>query len=97
MTGSAPRSTITLRALPGATISLPLVDPDISRMVRATAEAIAERTGVRLISLVSDDESVTAMLEGSQLVAVGFAAELRRVTDAWHERKFGMPLWGATT
>lgn len=97
MKGAVPHSSITLRALPGAIISAPLADADILRMVRASAEAIAERTGVALVSLESDDESVTATLEGAQIVAVGFAAELRRSTDAWHLRKFGMPLWGAVS
>lgn len=85
------RASITLRALQGS----PLLDPVVRDIVVATANAIAERNGVRLTYLSASDRSVTAELEGTRLMALGFAAELRRLTDAWYRKKFGEPtLWG---
>jgi hypothetical protein len=75
----------------------PLRDPELARIVIATAEAIAERTGVRLVSIAHDDSSVTASIDGPPLVATGFAAELRRVTARWFARKYGVPETGAAS
>lgn len=86
-----PRSTITLRALSGQ----PLHDPKVRDIVIATARAIAERNGVDLMSLTATDESITAELAANRLAALGFAAELRRVTGAWFMHKSGgQSLWG---
>jgi len=80
--------------------SAPLRDPEVARMVRATAEAIAERTGVRLLALELDDAGVVATLEAPAIAATGFAAELRRVTARWFARRHAAPetgpgsLWG---
>lgn len=83
-------STLRLEALEG----VPLADPKVRAMVLATAGAIAERVGVRVQSLVADDRSVTITLEADRIGAVGLGAELRRVTNAWYEGKFGQgPLW----
>ncbi|MDX2116321.1 MAG: hypothetical protein SFZ24_11980 [Planctomycetota bacterium] len=85
------RSSITLRALEGR----PLLDPAARDMVIAMAHAIAERNGVGLSGLATSDDSITVELEGTRLMALGFAAELRRLTDAWYSRKFGeTSLWG---
>lgn len=85
------RSTITLRALVGA----PLHDTKVRDIVMATASAIAERNGVTLTALCANDDSVTAELAANRLVALGFAAELRRVTGAWYAHKSGgQSLWG---
>lgn len=63
-------------------------------MVVASAEGIAERTGVRLVSIEVDDGGVTALVEGDRLMAIGFAAELRRLTGSWYARKHpGQRLW----
>lgn len=78
----------------------PLRDPELARIVRSTAEAIAERTGVRLVKLELDDAGVTATLDAPAIVATGFAAELRRVTARWFARRHGAAetgegsLWG---
>lgn len=88
-----PTHTVRLRALAGR----PLADPELRRIVVAAAEAIAEREGVRLASLQADDAGVTAEIEGGAVEAVGFAAELRRVTDAWYVGKYDVgPLWGTS-
>ena len=84
-------STIHLRALSGE----PLTNTSIRRIVRSTAHAIAERVGIRLIELSMESDRVTATLESSRLAAIGFAAELRRVTNRWHEGRTGeSTLWG---
>jgi len=89
---SAPaRSSVTLRALEGR----PLSDAALREMVVATARAIAERQGVDLLELATAEDSVTATLASGQIEAVGFAAELRRVTETWYTRKYGRrTLWG---
>lgn len=71
----------------------PLKDERIRDTVLATARAIAERTGVSVLELTTDDSSITAKLETPRVAALGFIAELRRLTNTWHERKFGSPLW----
>lgn len=84
-------STVRLRALAGR----PLDDPVVRDTVIATAHAIAERTGVSLISIESEGDAVLATLAADKLAALGFLAELRRLTEAWYARKFGEPeLWG---
>lgn len=85
-------TTLRLRALEGA----PLEDDRIRVMVLATARALAERSGVGVRELVSDSTSVTLTLELDQIAAIGFVAELRRVTNAWYQGKFDAgPLWVA--
>jgi hypothetical protein len=85
------RSSITLRALAGQ----PLRDRKVRDIVIATASAIAERNGVTLTELAATDDSITAELAANRLVALGFAAELRRVTGAWFAHKnAGQSLWG---
>ncbi len=84
-------SRVRLRALEG----LPLADPVVRDMVVATAHAIAERTGIALTDLTTEPDSVTATLAADKLAALGFLAELRRLTSAWYETKFREgPMWG---
>ncbi len=89
----APRERASLSLLaerPGA-----LDDQRIAATVRSSAEALAERTGIRLLSVSIEDDRAEIELEGSEFVAVGFAAELRRLTNAWHRRQFDSSLWPA--
>lgn len=83
-------TSITLRALEGK----PLADERIRDLVVATAHSIAERNGVTLTSIRSDAASITTDLIAGRLVALGFAAELRRLTDTWFKKKHGRSLWG---
>lgn len=84
-------TTITLRALEGA----PLADSKIRGMVEATAHAIAERQGIALLNLRSEDDRIHVSLPVDRIVAIGFAAELRRLTTRWYTQKYGEPtLWG---
>ncbi len=89
-----PTSTVRLRALDGR----PLDDPVVRDTVIATAHAIAERTGIEVVSVDSEGDAVVATLAADQLAALGFLAELRRLTESWYARKFGGdPLWGRGT
>lgn len=88
---SAPTTRITLRALEGT----PLEHENIRTMVVATAEALAERQGLRILEIDADESSITATVEADRIVAIGFAAELRRLTTSWYRHKFGVDtLWG---
>lgn len=80
-----------LRALDG----VPLMDESVRRIVRATAHAIAERNGVELAEFQAADDRVLIGVRAHRLAAIGFAAELRRLTNAWFTTKHpGLTLWG---
>jgi hypothetical protein len=84
-------SRITLRALEGE----PLVHDRIREMVEATAQAIAERQGVKLMEMETEPDRITLTLRTGRIESIGFAAELRRLTTKWYTRKFGVQtLWG---
>jgi hypothetical protein len=84
-------TTVTLRALEGR----PLEDGSIREMVQATAHAIAERQGVKVLAIRSEPDHITVTLNIGRLQAIGFAAELRRLTTNWYTRKYSRPtLWG---
>lgn len=74
----------------------PLADKAIRSMVLATARAIAERTGIELLDLRATPRGVEATIAGPEVVAVGFVAELRRLTNAWHRTRTGRDLWPST-
>lgn len=85
-------TTITLRALAGE----PLRDEQVLAIVRATAEAIAERQGIEVMDVQTTPSSITVTLGTGRIAAVGFALELRRLTSRWYQDKFGADhLWGA--
>lgn len=71
-----------------------LRDGKVRSTVESTAHAIAERIGVRILSLQSTDDSIEVVLGCDEVAALGFAAELRRLTEAWHQSKFHSTLWG---
>lgn len=84
-------TTARLAALSGT----PLKDKQVRESVETAAAALAERTGVRLIALRTDERGIEADIVAPEIIAVGFAAELRRITNAWYEAKFrDGPLWG---
>jgi hypothetical protein len=88
---SAPATQITLRALEGQ----PLDDRKIRDTVVATAHAIAERQGVAVLALSAQADRITVTLDTGRIEAIGFAAELRRLTTRWYAQKFGdSALWG---
>ncbi len=85
-----PTTTVTLRALEGA----PLAQSSVREMVRANAHAIAERQGVDVLALTDAPDRITVTIRAGRIEAFGFAAELRRLTGSWYEKKFGGTLWG---
>ncbi|MBT8486052.1 MAG: hypothetical protein HKO59_17540 [Phycisphaerales bacterium] len=88
---SEPPRAITLRALSGE----PLADPAVRSMVVATVHAIGERQGVVVEGVETTPNRVTITIERTPIEALGFVAELRRITNAWYAGKFGgAPLWG---
>lgn len=77
-----------------AAVTGALSDMTVHDTVVSSAEGIAERTGVRLVSIEVDEGGVTAFVEGDRLAALGLAAELRRLTGAWYARRRpGDHLW----
>ena len=74
-------------------LGAPLSDDSVRGIVRSSAEAIGERTGVTVRITAVDERSSELEIDGSQLEATALAAELRRVTDDWHQEKFGCALW----
>jgi D-glycero-D-manno-heptose 1,7-bisphosphate phosphatase len=60
-----------------------LEDAALRLAITAAAESLAERTGVRLFPLEWTGSQLTATLAGGEIVALGFAAELRRATQRW--------------
>ena len=84
-------SAITLKALEGE----PLRHERIREMVVATAHAIAERQGIEVLAIGTTSSSITAHLVTGRIEALGFAAELRRLTTSWYRHKYGeVSLWG---
>ncbi|MEM7227309.1 MAG: hypothetical protein AAF432_00695 [Planctomycetota bacterium] len=82
---------ITLRALDGD----PLEVEHVHDMVVATAKAIAERHGIDVLSVNSSTNHITVHLRTGRIESLGFAAELRRLTNSWYEEKYGIEsLWG---
>ena len=77
-----------------ANTGYPLADERVRETVVATANAIAERTGIAIDSIDADGDSVVVEIRADQLAAVGFLAELRRLTNTWYERKYEQSLWG---
>ncbi|MEQ8770249.1 MAG: HAD-IIIA family hydrolase [Phycisphaerales bacterium] len=71
----------------------PLADERVRETVIASARAIAERTGVELLDTSATDTALTATLAASRVAAMGFAAELRRTTNAWHTKRHDRALW----
>jgi len=72
-----------------------LTDPIARRTIQAAALAIAERTGIRVVAIDVSGTCVAVEIEGDELLAVGFAAELRRATEVWYAgRHPGVSLWG---
>ena len=81
---------VTLHAAP----EVDLREPRLREAITAAAESLAERTGVRLAALEWGTQGVTATVEGGEIVALGFVAELRRTSDRWWRAHGGSgPLW----
>lgn len=71
----------------------PLSDDKVRRTVESAANALAERTGIKLIEIDTTDAQVTVTLGTHKLGALAFMAELRRSTNRWHRSHTGIDLW----
>ena len=65
----------------------PLADIRLRDTITAVAQSIAERFGVKIVNIRTSDSVIEVELEANRLAAIGFAAELRRVTNRWAELK----------
>lgn len=70
-----------------------LADAQTRNMIQAAAHALAEREGVRLVRVTVDQTGVDLEIVGSEIVALGFAAELRRNTNHWAHTHGALPIW----
>ena len=87
---AGPVTTVTLRATSGR----PLTEAGTRATVESAARALAERTGVALHAVRTDETSVTVTLGAHRLAAMGFLTELRNATNRWYEaRNPGDLLW----
>lgn len=77
-----------------AAVGEPLSDDGVRGIVASTARGIGERTGVHVEVVEADLDTIELEVGGSNLEATALAAELRRVTDQWHQQRHGRPLWG---
>ncbi len=60
-----------------------LFDAVFKETIKSMAHALAQRTGIQLLQIEFHTNSVTATVEGGEVIALGFATELRRDTDRW--------------
>lgn len=71
-----------------------LEDTAVQDAVRAAATSLAEREGVTIAQLEVDASGVRAQVQGAEIVALGFAAELARATNRWARARGLGALWG---
>ena len=72
---------------------VPMAEDRTREMVEAVARGIAERTGIAIHELLIDEKQIEVVIGVHKLAALAFMAQLRRDTNSWHERHFGVPLW----
>ncbi|MCE7973346.1 MAG: HAD-IIIA family hydrolase [Leptolyngbya sp. PLA1] len=70
-----------------------LDDARTRETVLASARSIAEQHGVRLVELGVADGALRLGVRADRMLALGFAAEVRRATNAWHRARTGSALW----
>lgn len=76
----------------------PLANHPVRGAVVAAAQGLAEREGIIIAKLTTDDDGISIDLVTHEATAVGFAAELRRITNHWYEEKYEKgPLWHKST
>ena len=77
-------TTITLHTADGVALS----QERVRDTVIAAAGALAERFGLEVVEMGADAGALTVTLGADEVTCVGFAAELRRNTNAWYEGKY---------
>lgn len=70
-----------------------LADAQTRDVIQAAAHALAQREGVRVARLEVNESGVELEIVGSDIIALGFAAELRRNTNHWAHSRGADPLW----
>ncbi|MDA0214356.1 MAG: HAD family hydrolase [Planctomycetota bacterium] len=70
-----------------------LADAHTRNMIQAAAHALAEREGIRLVRVKVDQTGVDLEIVGSEIVVLGFTAELRRNTNHWANSHGALPIW----
>ncbi len=70
-----------------------LADEQTRETIATVAHALAEREGVRVARIAVDATGIELEVVGCEIVAVGFAAELRRTTNDWARSRGIGPLW----
>ena len=70
-----------------------LHDTRTRETVIAAARGIAERTGVPLLNVEADGDTVEVTVEGPSILAIGLLAELRRATEQWYATHHEATLW----
>ncbi len=80
-----------LAALSGS----PFDDVPTRDFVRKCAQDLSHRQNVEVFDFRFEPDSVSFIVKGDQVIALGFATELRSATNQWYESKYrDGPLWG---
>ncbi|RLS96643.1 MAG: hypothetical protein DWI11_00725 [Planctomycetota bacterium] len=61
--------------------------------VRATAEALAERTGTAAPNIEFLEDRVRFFGAAGDVTLLGLVAEVRAITQRWHRKHHGAALW----
>ena len=73
-----------------------LLDAVFQETIKSMAQALAQRTGIKLVRIEFETNCVTATVEGGDVIALGFVAELRRDSDRWwREHRGAESPWGS--
>ena len=73
-----------------------LSDAVFQETIKSMAQALAQRTGIKLVRIEFETNCVIATVEGGDVIALGFVAELRRDSDRWwREHRGAESPWGS--
>lgn len=84
--------TVMMRGVAGASLE----DAAVRDTVLASVHGVAERAGVVLHRALVRDGALHVTIEGDRLLGLGLLAEVRRITNRWHEARRGGALWMGT-
>lgn len=84
-----PVVTVTMRGVPEADLD----DRTVRDTVLASVHGVAERAGVTLHETSVQGGVLRVTIEGDRLAGLGLLAEVRRITNRWHEARRGGDLW----
>jgi hypothetical protein len=73
----------------------PFDDVPTQQFVLQCGLELSAEQRIRVFDFQFKRDSITFVVEGDQVVALGFATELRTRTNAWYEQRYrDGPLWG---